>query len=69
MERVVLGEDGTCVECERVLWHGEPAHCGSTRGPECMATGCNGGSECVTVCDACLRRLADLRPMALQPRL
>ncbi len=56
MERVFLGEDGSCAECERVLWEGEPVYCGSTREPDCV-TLCNGGFGCVTVCAACLQSL------------
>jgi hypothetical protein len=56
MERVLLGEDSTCTECERVLWHGEPARCASTRAPDCL-TLCNRGLECAVLCEARLRRL------------
>jgi hypothetical protein len=58
MEQVFLGEDSSCAECERVLWGGEPAYCGSTRRPDCL-TRCNGGLGCVTLCEACFRRLLD----------
>jgi hypothetical protein len=68
MDRVFLGEASTCAECERVLWDGEPAYCGSTRGPDCVDL-CNGGSECVTLCGACLRGLVSPLPNATLGRV
>ena len=66
MERVFLGEDCACAECERVLWEGEPAYCGSTRAPDCV-TLCKGGFGCVTLCAACLRILLSESPARLSP--
>lgn len=63
MNRVFLGEASTCAQCERVLWDGALAYCGSTKGPDCLAL-CNGGFECVTLCEACLRSLLGRLPDA-----
>ena len=54
MERILLGEDGTCTGCSRVVWAGEPVHCGSPRGSDCTDL-CGGGLECVVLCDACFK--------------